>query len=103
MNKSSPTRTKRLKDILLVATYPLTIFLIPTLLLTTPINILWIIGFINLIISLIVTISDDFMENNILWDMVTIKLIIRFIKPIIHKILIGVVKRRVGIKKMVRG
>ncbi|MBU4536122.1 MAG: hypothetical protein KKF16_09985, partial [Euryarchaeota archaeon] len=68
MNKSSPTRTKRLKDILLVATYPLTIFLIPTLLLTTPINILWIIGFINLIISLIVTISDDFMENNILWD-----------------------------------
>ena len=68
MNKSSPTRTKRLKDILLVATYPLTIFLIPTLLLTTPINILWIIGFINLIISLIFTISDDFMENNILWD-----------------------------------
>lgn len=67
MNKSSPTRTKQLKDILLVATYPLAFLLIIISILFYQ-YLVWPLGIFSLILLKMITESDQIMENNILWD-----------------------------------
>lgn len=67
MNKSSPTRTKQLKDILLVATYPLAFLLIIISILFYQ-YLVWPLGIFSLIFLKMITESDQIMENNILWD-----------------------------------